>query len=231
MFSTHAAFFKMYTSYINNCDSAQARISAWMAPSSAGNGGGLSLRGAPGYSALQAFGALSAQQGAAAAMFANGTGSGQAGGASAGSSILGSDSALTPSQRKKIRTFMKRCRTHPRHTQINVESYLLLPVQRIPRYRLLLEDLVKSTDTARLADGDALATALEHVTQIASKVNESKRQSEQDRRLLAWQYRIRGPIEGPLVQPIVDCSRMVLCSSSVRCAASRALCARAGARR
>lgn len=201
VFSTHAAFFKMYTSYINNCDSAQARISAWMAPSSAGNGGGLSLRGAPGYSALQAFGALSAQQGAAAAMFANGTGSGQASGASAGSSILGSDSALTPSQRKKIRTFMKRCRTHPRHTQINVESYLLLPVQRIPRYRLLLEDLVKSTDTARLADGDALATALEHVTQIASKVNESKRQSEQDRRLLAWQYRIRGPIEGPLVQP------------------------------
>ncbi|KAI3479254.1 hypothetical protein L1887_58685 [Cichorium endivia] len=62
VFSTHAAFFKMYTSYINNCDSAQARISAWMAPSSAGNGGGLSLRGAPGYSALQAFGALSAQQ-------------------------------------------------------------------------------------------------------------------------------------------------------------------------
>ncbi|KAJ1029978.1 hypothetical protein NDA16_000891 [Ustilago loliicola] len=201
VFSTHAAFFKMYTSYINNCDSAQTRISAWMAPSSAGNGGGLSLRGAPGYSALQAFGALSAQQGAAAAMYANGPNSGSMGGGS-GSGWFGSEgSSLSPSQRKKIKTFMKRCRTHPRHTQLNVESYLLLPVQRIPRYRLLLEDLVKSTDTTRLADGDALATALEHVAQIASKVNESKRQSEQDRRLLAWQYRIRGPIEGPLVQP------------------------------
>lgn len=201
VFSTHAAFFKMYTSYINNCDSAQNRISAWMALSSAGNGGGLSLRGAPGYSALQAFGALSAQQGAAAAMYATGSSSASIGGG-AGSGIFGSESSnLSPSQRKKIKTFMKRCRTHPRHTQLNVESYLLLPVQRIPRYRLLLEDLVKSTDTTHLADSDALATALEHVTQIASKVNESKRQSEQDRRLLAWQYRIRGPIEGPLVQP------------------------------
>ncbi|KAJ1594253.1 hypothetical protein NDA11_004425 [Ustilago hordei] len=201
VFSTHAAFFKMYTSYINNCDSAQNRISAWLAPSSAGNGGGLSLRGTSGYSALQAFGAMSVQQGAAAAMYANGISGGSMGG-NAGSGMFGGDgSSLSPSQRKKIKTFMKRCRTHPRHTQLNVESYLLLPVQRIPRYRLLLEDLVKSTDTTRLSDGDALATALEHVTQIASKVNESKRQSEQDRRLLAWQYRIRGPIEGALVQP------------------------------
>ncbi|GAC99500.1 hypothetical protein PHSY_007102 [Pseudozyma hubeiensis SY62] len=200
VFSTHAAFFKMYTSYINNCDSAQTRMSAWMAPSSAAGGGGLSLRGTTAYGALQAFGAMSAQQGTAAALYASGSLNGLMG-AHAPSGIFGNDGNLTPSQRKKVRTFMKRCRTHPRHNQLNVESYLLLPVQRIPRYRLLLEDLVKSTDTHRLADGDALATALEHVTQIASKVNESKRQSEQDRRLLAWQYRIRGPIEGPLVQP------------------------------
>ena len=200
VFSTHAAFFKMYTSYINNCDSAQNRIAAWMAGTSAGNTGGLSLRGAPGYSALQAFGALSVQQAAAAAMHANGSANGMMSGTS-GSGLFGTEAGLSPSQRKKVKTFMRRCRTHPRHTQLNVESYLLLPVQRIPRYRLLLEDLVKSTDPARLSDCDALATALEHVTQIASKVNESKRQSEQDRRLLAWQYRIRGPIEGPLVQP------------------------------
>lgn len=188
VFTDHAAFFKMYSSYINNCDSAQSHISAWMAGPTASNGGGLSLRGTSGYNALQALGAMSAQQGSLAG---------------AGSMMGGSspDCNLTASQRKKIKTFMKRCRTHPRHTQLNVESYLLLPVQRIPRYRLLLEDLVKSTDTSRLSDADSLATALEHVTQIASKVNESKRQSEQDRRLLAWQYRIRGPIEGPLVQP------------------------------
>ncbi len=212
VFSTHAAFFKMYTSYINSCDSAQTRTSAWMAPASVKDGGGLSLRGAPGYSALHAFGALSAQQGSAAAMYANGAAGGMMGPGSSSGFFGSSEGSLTPSQRKKIKTFMKRCRTHPRHTQLNVESYLLLPVQRIPRYRLLLEDLVKSTDTTRLADGDSLATALEHVTQIASKVNESKRQSEQDRRLLAWQYRIRGPIEVHWCSLTVDCSRMALCS-------------------
>uniref|UniRef100_V5EU73 DH domain-containing protein n=1 Tax=Kalmanozyma brasiliensis (strain GHG001) TaxID=1365824 RepID=V5EU73_KALBG len=199
VFSKHAAFFKMYSSYINNCDSAQERIHAWMVPSSATHGGGLTLRG-PGYGALQALGAMSAHHGTAAAAFAHGfTPAMMAAGP--GSGIFGNDGHLSPLQRKKIKTFMQRCRTHPRHAQLNVESYLLLPVQRIPRYRLLLEDLVKSTDTARLTDADALAAALEHVTQIASKVNESKRQSEQDRRLLGWQYRIRGSIGEPLVQP------------------------------
>lgn len=45
---------------------------------------------------------------------------------------------LTSGQRKRIKTFLKRCRVNPRHSQLNMEGYLLLPVQRIPRYRLLV---------------------------------------------------------------------------------------------
>ena len=45
---------------------------------------------------------------------------------------------LTSGQRKRIKTYMKRCRMNPRHSQLNLEGYLLLPVQRIPRYRLLV---------------------------------------------------------------------------------------------
>lgn len=45
---------------------------------------------------------------------------------------------LTTSQRKRIRAYLKRCRINPRHSQLNLEGYLLLPVQRIPRYRLLV---------------------------------------------------------------------------------------------
>ncbi|EPQ29178.1 uncharacterized protein PFL1_03465 [Pseudozyma flocculosa PF-1] len=178
VFTHHAAFFKMYMSYINSCDSAQMRINVWMAPTSVIN--------------------------AASAFKSNSLGVQHAaggGGSSLAGTPLGYDFGLTPTQRKKIKAFMKRCRTHPRHSQLNVESYLLLPVQRIPRYRLLIEDLVRSTDPSRLRSPDALSSALDHVSRIASNVNESKRQSEQDRRLLAWQYRIRGAFDSPLVQP------------------------------
>ena len=62
--------------------------------------------------------------------------------AGAGASTIASDSSggpqLTSSQRKRIKGYLKRCRLNPRHSQLNLEGYLLLPVQRIPRYRLLV---------------------------------------------------------------------------------------------
>ena len=45
---------------------------------------------------------------------------------------------LSSSQRKRIKQFLKRSRLNPKHSQLNLESYLLLPVQRIPRYRMLV---------------------------------------------------------------------------------------------
>jgi hypothetical protein len=56
------------------------------------------------------------------------------------SSIVGSLPSLSSGQRKRIRSYMKKCRMHPRHSQLNLEGYLLLPVQRIPRYRMLVSD-------------------------------------------------------------------------------------------
>jgi len=45
---------------------------------------------------------------------------------------------LSTGQRKRIKSYLKRCRLNPRHTQLNLEGYLLLPVQRVPRYKLLV---------------------------------------------------------------------------------------------
>ena len=53
-------------------------------------------------------------------------------------SSLNNTAHLTSGQRKRIKHFLKRCRMNPRHSQLNMEGYLLLPVQRIPRYRLLV---------------------------------------------------------------------------------------------
>lgn len=168
VFTHHAAFFRMYSAYVNNCDAAQTRISQWLTPSA---------------------------NTAAAALKSATSGSG---GSSAHAEASG---GLTAGQKKKLKQYIKRCRLHPKHSQLTLESYLLLPVQRIPRYRLLLEDLVRSTPPTRLREPESLSLALEHISNIASSVNESKRQSEQDRKLLGWQTRIRGRWPSPLVQP------------------------------
>lgn len=55
-----------------------------------------------------------------------------------GSSNANGIANLSTSQKKRIKSYLKRCRINPRHSQLNLEGYLLLPVQRIPRYRLLV---------------------------------------------------------------------------------------------
>ncbi|CAO1634021.1 unnamed protein product [Sympodiomycopsis kandeliae] len=165
VFTKHAAFFRMYSAYINGCDEAQARITTLLA-SSASSGNSASSLMTP---------------------LTSSTSDGRDG--------------VSASQRKKFKAFMKKCRMNPRHSQLNVESYLLLPVQRIPRYELLLKDLARSTDPKHLRSADSVNAALKEISAIAASVNESKRQSEQDRKLLGWQSRIRGPLNNPLVQP------------------------------
>lgn len=124
---------------------------------------------------------------------------------------------ISTSQRKRIKSYLKRCRMNPRHTQLNLEGYLLLPVQRIPRYRLLvrclilnflssdfilqLEELLRSTPPTYEYMEDPLDRALAEISSLANNMNEGKRESESRRKLVQWQTRIRGKFPSPLVQP------------------------------
>lgn len=58
--------------------------------------------------------------------------------AAEGATSTGPAMLLSSSQRRRIKSYLKRCRMNPRHSQLNLEGYLLLPVQRIPRYRMLV---------------------------------------------------------------------------------------------
>jgi len=113
----------------------------------------------------------------------------------------GNLASLTSAQKKRIKAFLKRCRSNPRHSQLNLEGYLLLPVQRIPRYRLLLDDLARSTPPRNAAFEDPLELASRDITVLATNMNEGKRESESRRKLLTWQSKIRGKFPSPLVQP------------------------------
>jgi len=168
VFSKHAAFFRMYSSYVNNVDAAQARVALWkLHKTSNNNGSGVVITNNSSQQPID------------------------------GSAVP----TLTPKERKRIKAFLQRARVDPRHVQLSLETYLHLPVQRIPRYRLLFEDLVRNCPSYRLKDPTSITSALESIRSIATLMNESKRQSEKDRKLLEWQARVRGHFPSPLVQP------------------------------
>lgn len=63
--------------------------------------------------------------------------------------------------------------------KMTLEGLLIAPVQRIPRYRLLLEELIKSyrgtTDEAEIAQVEALQKALSNIKNTAQFINEEIR--------------------------------------------------------
>ncbi|KAG5639383.1 hypothetical protein H0H81_003527 [Sphagnurus paluster] len=191
MFLKHAAFMRMYSSYINNFDSSVQRVKYWTSERSAtGTSSPASSAVSPSSSTAQLVGlGLSLTSVSTPGVAADG-----------GPAATGVPN-LTTSQRRRIKSYLKRCRMNPRHSQLNLEGYLLLPVQRIPRYRLLLEELLRSTPPTPEYLDDPLGRALDEISSLANNMNEGKRESESRRKLVQWQARIRGKFPSPLVQP------------------------------
>jgi hypothetical protein len=80
-----------------------------------------------------------------------------------------------------------------------IEDYLIRPVQRIPRYYLLLQDLVKHTSKDH-PDYANLASAAQKVQAVAEYVNGKKREAENIMKVTEIQEMIDGDIE-PLAKP------------------------------
>ncbi|KAF9577115.1 hypothetical protein BGW38_007882, partial [Lunasporangiospora selenospora] len=100
--------------------------------------------------------------------------------------------------KKKMKEFLRRCARHPNHSQLGLQGYLLLPVQRIPRYKMLLQDLLDNTWREH-ADYADIATALEQITDRADEMNERKREYENHEKVLLIQNRIvTWPNQGPV---------------------------------
>lgn len=110
--------------------------------------------------------------------------------------------------RKRVKHYFAKCKSHPLHSQINLQSYLLLPVQRIPRYKMLLQDLLANSQrdvSVRNAHAvqplDWLPRATQQIEALATEMNERKREAEGRAKLVEWQGRIKGRFRSPLVQP------------------------------
>ncbi|KAF8585852.1 hypothetical protein K439DRAFT_1632325 [Ramaria rubella] len=188
VFVSHAAFMRMYSTYINNFDNAVQRLKQWSidrrAPVPVP---GVSMTSPSSSTAHLAGMGLQMSVVSVAGVGDNAVAAGL--------------QPLTTSQRKRIKAYLKRCRLNPKHSQLNLEGYLLLPVQRIPRYRMLLEELVRCTPPRIDAFNDPMDHALTEISSLANNMNEGKREAESRRKLVQWQTRIRGKFPSPLVQP------------------------------
>jgi len=83
-------------------------------------------------------------------------------------------------------------RTFRKDTQgWDLTDYLITPVQRLPRYRLLLEDLLRNTPETH-SDYPPVKEALAKITSVTDFVNEEKRLSENIQKILKIQGSLAG---------------------------------------
>eukprot|EP01105_Mastigella_eilhardi_P007301 TRINITY_DN1879_c0_g1_i11.p1 TRINITY_DN1879_c0_g1~~TRINITY_DN1879_c0_g1_i11.p1 ORF type:complete len:371 (-),score=65.39 TRINITY_DN1879_c0_g1_i11:584-1696(-) len=81
-----------------------------------------------------------------------------------------------------------------------LNSFLILPVQRIPRYKLLLEDMLNHTVPSH-SDHKLLEEALVTIKAVANEINEAIKDQEKRKNLLAIQRRIGQQLPFNLVEP------------------------------
>jgi len=84
---------------------------------------------------------------------------------------------------KKFKTFLQWVCGQPEHTQMSLQGYLLLPVQRLPRYLLLLEQLLKNTSETDKEYRD-LNKAKEAIRMVVEQCNERIRHFEEKQRVI-----------------------------------------------
>ncbi|ORX79644.1 hypothetical protein K493DRAFT_412240 [Basidiobolus meristosporus CBS 931.73] len=80
-------------------------------------------------------------------------------------------------QNSSFARFITKANKHPECGSLRFESHLILPVQRIPRYEMLLKQLIKSIGEGH-PDHESLSKALLYVEDVAKYVNEMIRAGE-----------------------------------------------------
>eukprot|EP00455_Lapot_gusevi_P057799 TRINITY_DN9948_c0_g1_i1.p1 TRINITY_DN9948_c0_g1~~TRINITY_DN9948_c0_g1_i1.p1 ORF type:complete len:233 (-),score=50.37 TRINITY_DN9948_c0_g1_i1:14-610(-) len=97
------------------------------------------------------------------------------------------------SSNEKFRAFLEQCMMNPKCKGLNLESYLIMPIQRIPRYKLLVTEIMRHTlDTH--PDWPALVSADKVVNLVARHINEAVRSRENRERIYQIQEEFTGNV-------------------------------------
>ena len=81
------------------------------------------------------------------------------------------------SSKQGLSDLVEQCRQNPKCRGLALKSYLIMPVQRIPRYKMLLSELASRTEDEHPDAADVLK-AKEKIGNVAKQINESIRQQE-----------------------------------------------------
>ncbi|KAF9954382.1 hypothetical protein BGZ70_010585, partial [Mortierella alpina] len=98
------------------------------------------------------------------------------------------------SRNDRFTEFIKTTSKRPECKNLDFQSYLMLPVQRIPRYRMLLESLLRHTPEDH-PDHRKLQSAFKSMEHTANFVNETIRQHEMFGEMVDLQSKITGLAE------------------------------------
>ena len=102
---------------------------------------------------------------------------------------------------RKFQDFLTRMRERLNEISIlDLTSFLIMPVQRVPRYVLLLDNILKHTGTSH-PEYPQLLQALDSIKAVATYVNEGKRHVENISKLVDVQDRLTGSGVPQLVEP------------------------------
>jgi len=100
---------------------------------------------------------------------------------------------------EKFAHFLQNALKEPKCLGLDLTAFLILPIQRITRYGLLLEDLFRNTPKTH-PDFTRLAESLWKMKSVANYVNEKKREAETIHEVLMVQDKLGGKMDN-LAQP------------------------------
>ncbi|KAL6062833.1 putative Cell division control protein CDC24 [Balamuthia mandrillaris] len=95
-------------------------------------------------------------------------------------------------KRKKVIRFLEG--VHREHAVLGLSNYLIMPIQRLPRYVLLLQELLKKT-TKQHRDYKNLKKAVKEMKQVTAYINEQKRMAEVKQQMLDLQSHFAEPLD------------------------------------
>jgi len=82
----------------------------------------------------------------------------------------------------------------------NLYDFLVTPIQRIPRYELLLRELINYTDESHV-DYQGLGAALQSMKDVGEYLNESKRRAENMAKIRQLSEQLHGRLPFTLIEP------------------------------